>query len=233
MLGRQLLAFRRTTVVTAGSAAARSAAGPGVVTTLVLGDTAADDARYARRARVRSAGVDLGAVAVAALRLGRPLALGSVVVGDAAADLLVLGRRRPARVRYAGCRTGGAPALTPALVGGAVFALAAAVVRQAARHLARVDAVVRDVVVEHVLAVLVGHLQVLAARVGAERLVARAGAAAEAGTPVASRVGGERPDAHATQGDGEGRPGVELRAMHHQPAASSVVVDHHDGLPPG
>ena len=80
---------------------------------------------------------------------------------------------------------------------------------------------------------VVGDLEVLAARVRAERLLVRPGPAAEARAAFASRVGRERPDAHAAEHDAERRLRGEPDAAHHEPAVSSVVIDHHDGLTPG
>src|SRR5207244_439925 len=151
----------------------------------------------AGRAGVRVAGVDLDAVAVGALRRGGPLALCSAVVGDAAADLVLLGRSPPARVRRARGGAGRRPALVLALVGVPVLALHAVIVRQAARHL------LRNVVAEHVLPLVVGHFEVLAARIRPERLLARPGPAAETRAALAARVRRERPEAHATEPDAE------------------------------
>src|SRR5437870_8224887 len=91
VVGRQLLALRPLVLGLVGPAATRSsAARPRAAAAPVFGDAAADDTRRARRARVRVAGVDLDAVAIPALHLGRLLALRSAVVGDAAADLFLL-----------------------------------------------------------------------------------------------------------------------------------------------
>src|SRR5207245_2092226 len=93
------------------------------------------------------------------------------VPGDAAADLLVAARSRRARVRHARRGVAHLAALGLALVRRPVLAFRPVVVGKAARLLARLDAVVRDVVVEYVLAVVVRDFQVLATRIRPEALL--------------------------------------------------------------
>src|SRR6266566_2611523 len=215
----ELLTFRRLTLCLAL-----------LIALIALRDATAHDVGRRRRARIRlaAAGAHIHAALGAALCGTLFLALGPVVVGSAA--LNVRGRRAGrAGVRKAGAGAQIRAALGRTLIGRRLLALGAVVVREAALHVALVFAVVGHLGFHHVLALVVAHLDQLAARVDPEGLRVPTRRPAEASHPRAGRAGGETPDPHTRDADPVRRAGLQVAPANTERSPVPLGVDRRHG----
>src|SRR5437870_10272080 len=200
----------------------------------MLRDTTGDDSRRRGRARIRiaAAGAHVDATRGAALRRTLLLTFRAVVVRQTAANV-GRGWGRRAGVGEARARTHVRAALRRTLIGARLLALGPVIiVREAALHAALIVAVVRHLVLQHVLALVVAHLHLLPARIDAEELIAPVLGATEASGTGPGCTRGEGPDPYARHADTVGSAGLQIAPAHAELPSVALGVDrgHGDAL---